>query len=37
MNSEEMLCEAEDLVRGSGKAHGSGTKRGTPQQVSALW
>lgn len=27
MNSEEILCEAEDLVRGSGKARGSATKR----------
>lgn len=27
MNSEEMLCEAEDLVRGTGKAPGSATNR----------
>lgn len=27
MNSEEMHCEAEDLVRGTGKAPGSATKR----------
>ena len=27
MNAEEMLCEAEDLVRGTGKAPGSATKQ----------